>query len=277
MARDAAAALADLPGQSAWRPTALVLEGVAHALRSQPVDADATFAAAAEAALRCGDADAGALATAERALLAATAGDQSAAERLALQAREVAASDQVEAHAGRALAHAVAARALLRHGRWDEARHSLTAAEGLAAPLSHALPWLAVQVRVELGAAHVTLRDRSAAAAQLIECERILAVRPDLGSLSDSVEELRRQVEGLPAHGEGHTTGLTGAELRLLPLLATHLSFREIGDRLYVSRNTIKTQAISGCTRKLGVFEPQRRDRAGRRARTRRRRRRRGA
>ena len=38
----------------------------------------------------------------------------------------------------------------------------------------------------------------------------------------------------------------------MLPLLATHLSFREIGERLYVSRNTIKTQAIS-VYRKLGV------------------------
>jgi len=37
-----------------------------------------------------------------------------------------------------------------------------------------------------------------------------------------------------------------------LPLLSTHLSFREIGERLFVSRNTIKTQAIS-VYRKLGV------------------------
>jgi LuxR family transcriptional regulator, maltose regulon positive regulatory protein len=35
-------------------------------------------------------------------------------------------------------------------------------------------------------------------------------------------------------------------------LLATHLSFREIADQLHVSRNTIKTQAIS-VYRKLGV------------------------
>ena len=252
MGRDADDALAGLPPESAWRPTALVLEGVAQALRDERDDADATFAAAAEAAQRRGEADADALATAERALLAATAGDQSAAEQLALRAREVAVGDPVEEHVGRALAHAVAARALLRHGRWDEARHALEAAEALAGSLSHALPWLAVQVRVELGAAHVTLRDRSAAAAQLAECERILALRPDLGSLADAVADLRRQLDGLPAAGDGHGTGLTGAELRLLPLLATHLSFREIGERLYVSRNTIKTQAISAY-RKLGV------------------------
>ena len=42
------------------------------------------------------------------------------------------------------------------------------------------------------------------------------------------------------------------AELRLLPLLTTHLSFREIAERLFVSRNTVKTQAIS-VYRKLGV------------------------
>ena len=35
---------------------------------------------------------------------------------------------------------------------------------------------------------------------------------------------------------------LTAAELRLLPLLATHLSFRE---SLYISRSTVKTEATS--------------------------------
>lgn len=39
---------------------------------------------------------------------------------------------------------------------------------------------------------------------------------------------------------------------RLLPLLQTHLTFREIGERLYLSTNTVKTQAIS-VYRKLAV------------------------
>jgi LuxR family maltose regulon positive regulatory protein len=38
-------------------------------------------------------------------------------------------------------------------------------------------------------------------------------------------------------------TSLTTAELRVLRLLPTHLSFREIAGRLHVSTNTIKTQA----------------------------------
>ena len=45
---------------------------------------------------------------------------------------------------------------------------------------------------------------------------------------------------------------LTPAELRLLPLLSTRLSFREIGEQLHVTRNTVKTQAIA-VYRKLGV------------------------
>jgi LuxR family maltose regulon positive regulatory protein len=47
-------------------------------------------------------------------------------------------------------------------------------------------------------------------------------------------------------------SALTAAELRLLPLLATHLTFRETGEHLHVSSHTVKTQAMS-IYRKLGA------------------------
>ena len=47
-------------------------------------------------------------------------------------------------------------------------------------------------------------------------------------------------------------SSLTTAELRLLPFLPTHLSLAEISERLFVSRNTVKSQAIS-IYRKFGV------------------------
>ncbi len=56
----------------------------------------------------------------------------------------------------------------------------------------------------------------------------------------------------MPAGVDGRSVGLTAAELRLVPMLATHLSFREIGTRFFLSRNTVKTQAIS-VYRKLGA------------------------
>ena len=47
-------------------------------------------------------------------------------------------------------------------------------------------------------------------------------------------------------------SGLTTAELRLLPLLPTRLTLAEIGERLYLSRHTVKSQATS-VYRKLGA------------------------
>ena len=86
----------------------------------------------------------------------------------------------------------------------------------------------------------------------LSEIRQILRVRPHLGVLSEQTEAIQDEVDRMPEAANGHGTGLTGAELRLLPLLATHFSFREIGEQLHVSRNTVKTQAIS-VYRKLGV------------------------
>ena len=47
-------------------------------------------------------------------------------------------------------------------------------------------------------------------------------------------------------------SSLTGAELRVLPMLATHLSFSEIGAGLFLSPHTVKSQAMS-IYRKLGA------------------------
>jgi LuxR family transcriptional regulator, maltose regulon positive regulatory protein len=48
------------------------------------------------------------------------------------------------------------------------------------------------------------------------------------------------------------TASLTTAELRILHFLPTHLSFREIAARTFVSANTVKTQA-NAVYRKLDV------------------------
>ena len=84
------------------------------------------------------------------------------------------------------------------------------------------------------------------------ETRELLAHRPGLGTLAAQAAELAAELAELDRASAGSGSSLTAAELRLLPLLATHLSFREIGERLFVSRNTIKTQAIS-VYRKLGV------------------------
>ena len=47
-------------------------------------------------------------------------------------------------------------------------------------------------------------------------------------------------------------SALTAAELRLLPVLATHLTFREIAGQMSLSHSTVKAEATS-IYRKLGT------------------------
>jgi len=60
----------------------------------------------------------------------------------------------------------------------------------------------------------------------------------------EEIEELRGHLER-SVTGPAGASMLTLAELRLLPLLATHRSLPEIADQLGRSSNTIKTQAKS--------------------------------
>ena len=85
----------------------------------------------------------------------------------------------------------------------------------------------------------------------LREVRDILHQRPDLGVVADAGRRVAQRSRRDPPGPVG-ASSLTAAELRLLPFLATHLSFPEIGDRLHVSRHTVKTQAIS-VYRKFGV------------------------
>jgi LuxR family maltose regulon positive regulatory protein len=251
MLADAEEALAELPQESNWRPSALVVHGAALLLLGEVEKADEVLAAAATCAAANGSTETQVVALAERALLAADLGDDGKAERLAAEANRLVATSGVEGAPARAIEHATTAKILLHRGRWNEARASLTAARALLPYVTVAIPWLAVQTRIELGRGFATLRDAPAAEGLLGEIEEILARVPGLDRLAAQAEELRQEVGAVPEL-EGNAAGLTPAELRLLPLLATHLSFREIAERLFVSRNTIKTQAIS-VYRKLGV------------------------
>src|SRR5262249_12227371 len=185
-------------------------------------------------------------------LVANGVGGLGRADELAEEAHAVALDMGLGEYPTFAITLASCARASLRHGRWAEARELLAASEALRPGLTEAVPWLAVATRIELARCYLTLRDVDAAQALHGEIEAILDVRPDLGVLTKCALTLAGEIHTL-ATVEAHARlGLTPAELRLLPLLATHLSFREIAEQLAVSRNTVKTQAIS-IYRKLGV------------------------
>lgn len=249
MAASAEAALADLLASDPWRAYGLLVQGVACVLLGDEERADALLDLSARAAGRHEATETQALAFTERALLADARDDHVLAE--ALLARAHALVDGVEQPPSAALMLAASARGLLRRGRWGEARRSLGEANELLPGLTEALPWLAVQTRAELAAAYLMLRD-SSTAQRLLDEAGALARRRRLGSLDRRLSLLAAEIAEMPARDPGRTVRLTGAELKLLPLLATHLSFREIGEHLYLSRHTVKTQAISAY-RKLGA------------------------
>jgi LuxR family maltose regulon positive regulatory protein len=251
MLADAEVALAGLASGSNWRPSALVAQGAALIMLDEDERADEVLASAVTCAAEHGSTEMQVVALAERALLARRRDDHDKAEELAKEANELVTTSGVQGAPTHALEHAATAQTLLHRGRWNEARACLTAAQELLPYLTIAIPWLAVQTRIELGRGFITLRDGPAVDELLIVIDDVLERIPGLAMLTASAEELQREANAV-SEQEGSVAGLTPAELRLLPLLATHFSFREIAEQLFVSRNTIKTQAIS-VYRKLGV------------------------
>ena len=149
------------------------------------------------------------------------------------------------------LVYAAVARAALHRGDVPRAKEHLARAARLRPLLTYALPTYAVQALLELARAYLALHDAAGARTVLRQARDILQQRPDLGLLPDQAEELLGKLDTTRSEAMG-ASSLSTAELRLLPLLPTHLSFREIGERLHVSQHTVKTQAIS-IYRKLGV------------------------
>jgi LuxR family transcriptional regulator, maltose regulon positive regulatory protein len=140
---------------------------------------------------------------------------------------------------------AVTARLAIAKGEGARAREALVSAQRLRPIMTYALPWFAVQARLELAKAHLALSDPRGAATLCREAEGVLRRRPTLGTLVAEAKSVRARIATTPDQSSGWASTLTAAELRLLPLLTTYLSFGEIAERLFVSRNTVKTQAIS--------------------------------
>jgi LuxR family maltose regulon positive regulatory protein len=118
--------------------------------------------------------------------------------------------------------------------------------------LTYALPYLAVQTRIELARVHLVLADQAGARTLMREVDDLLRRRPGLGTLAGEAAALRAQLSRERGSSLPGASALTAAELRLLPLLSTHLSFPEIADEIFLSRHTIKSEAMS-IYRKLGA------------------------
>jgi len=245
-------AVREEPGSSPFRASAVAYLGLATLIRGDDETADALFAEASEVGERMGGMNAASLAFAERSLIATSRGDRDAADEYARLARALVDDAHLDEHITTGPVYAASARAALRAGDQEQARVELAAAQRLRPILTWGFPTISVQTRLELARVHVGLSDVPGARTLLAEVDEILTHRPDLGTLTTQAVELRTHVGSVRTGRSPGPTTLTAAELRLLTFLPTHLSFREIGARLFVSPNTVKTQAIS-IYRKLGV------------------------
>ena len=251
MRRDARIAWDGLSPASPYRATMLYTEGVSYLLEGDPARADPILVRAFGDATRAGALPLAALILAERCIVAAERDNWPEVMTLARQAVTIVKDGRFDDYWTSALVYAWATRAALHRGDTSGARLYLGRAARLRPLLTYALPVVSLQALLELARCYLTLADPAGGAAVLRQVHDILQQRPDLGILPRLADRLQSQLGKTKAIAVG-ASSLTAAELRLLPLLSTHLSFREIGERLYVSSHTVKTQAYSAY-RKLGA------------------------
>jgi LuxR family maltose regulon positive regulatory protein len=224
-------------------------QGLARVLSGDSDGGEAFFEETVSIGERTGEHEIVSDALCERSLLAMARGQWDQAGALADQVRAVWRRAGIEENV---LVRPVHARVALHRGDAAAARRELIRARGPWPELTLALPHYAVQIRIELIRAYLALADLAGARTLMREVDGVLWRRPDLGTLVAEAAALRSQLARQRGTGTPGVSALTTAELRLLPLLATHLSFPEVAAELFVSHNTIKS-TVASIYRKLGA------------------------
>lgn len=252
MLADATLAASEEPPWSAWRAVALMLRAEALLLSGQDDPAVALFQEAHAVAEQLGNVATTVFSQAELAILAMDAGRWGdAADHVAVSMTTIE-TRRLHDHAMTLPAFAAAARLAAHAGDADEEQHQLVQAMRARPTCTITLPYAAVRGRLQLAKVYASRSDHRAASQLLHEIDEIMLHRPGLGVLVEQVAALRKVLTSNAHATVAGRTPLTGAELRLLPYLQTHLTFREIGERLFVTRNTVATE-VASIYRKLGV------------------------
>jgi LuxR family maltose regulon positive regulatory protein len=184
------------------------------------------------------------------ALLAIDADDWAEAEACVHRGKELVTARNLRERPAQALLFAVSTLVQAHRGA-PEARADALHTRHLLAMLNHISPWIAIEARLVLARAELLLGDIEIARLLVREAGDLVARFPDAGRLAETLGELTETLSGAGTTA-GVAVPLTTAELRVLRYLPTHLSFQAMADELFVSRNTVKTQAIA-IYRKLGV------------------------
>jgi LuxR family maltose regulon positive regulatory protein len=241
MGEDATSAFELESEHSPWRAVCRLYQGISSHLTGEPVRArelldDGVHRSATMPGVES-------LCHAQLAIIALGEDDWELAEERSLQATALIERHDLAETPGAALVFAVAALVRAQLGRADGAKELLRQATRLLRSSDHYAPWYGEETRIMLARAAARLTDMRRARTLLAEASRAARRVPDAPVLNAWLDEALGELDsGAAAALEGSSL-LTLAELRILRFLPTHLSFREIGDRLHVSTNTVKSQA----------------------------------
>ena len=251
MGADARASREGIPPTSAMWSMVLLLEGQADRLVGDTDRAVRTLEEGAALGLLVNPA-ANSHCASGLAHVAAERGDWEAAAVLVDGCLEVIDRFGLDARAAQAGPLAFAALVRARAGHLDEARRLAKQAAFLGGMMVGLGPWLAVESRVDLARTALVLGDPAQARSLADEARALSSQVADAPVLLAQLDALDQVLDAQTMPLGLHASAMTPAELRVLRYLPTHLTFGAIADELYVSRNTVKTQAIA-IYRKLGV------------------------
>jgi LuxR family maltose regulon positive regulatory protein len=241
MTQDAARAYELAPENGVWRPLCLLLRGVGLHLLG---DRDAARPSLEEGARRGGILApiAQVLCLAQLALIAIDEDDWQQAALLSSRARSRVEGSALAAYPMSALVYAVSALVRAHRERVDVAQMDRRRAQ----------TWYELECRAALARASLRLGDVVGTRTLLAETTRLLPTVAGAAPAAVWIDDCRADASAFAAGSLVGPSALTTAEMRVLYMLPTHLSFREIGGRLQVSSNTIKTHAHA-IYRKLDV------------------------
>jgi LuxR family transcriptional regulator, maltose regulon positive regulatory protein len=242
MVRDAAAAYELAAEDDPWRPLACMLRGAGLHLLGDRARAVPVLE---EGARRGGvlAPSAQVLCLAQLALIRADDGDWEEAALLASRARAQLERSGIARYPSSALVFAVSALVRAHRDRVEAAQDDRRQALSLLRRLVDPPPWYAVVTRIALARTLLRLGDAAGSRALLSEAGRMLHAVADAPLAAAWVEDGLRQADAFATSVLTGPASLTNAELRVLRLLPTHLSFREMGLYLHVTANTVKTHA----------------------------------
>jgi LuxR family maltose regulon positive regulatory protein len=183
------------------------------------------------------------LCLAQLSIMAAERDDWGSAAALNERARHQVDHYSLHLYPTSALVFAASAAVRARLGQVEPAQADARQARRLLETMGDFAPWYDAETRVALARAALRLGDLPASRELLAGATRRARRLPEALALHDWIADLSRQTDAVSAAALPGPATLTTAELRILGFLPTHLSFREIAARLYVSANTVKTQA----------------------------------